>query len=291
MDTIEYYANNPDLLNWYYDNNPGLLNLLKGEHLVFPTIDRTPFYICLSTIFCILACYLIYRAIRIKTFVSKPPMNNNGVEKKRSKTRICLKIILILSALALIFFSVVSKREIHLICPRCMVSYTYNEYRVFGKIVYLNNFTTYDPPQNILFKKEYLGRNVYCGHHFDIEHRIKYWGCLIPTIEQYYGNITWGISDGTTFDEPYQITNKYQMIDARDETGYHYHKVYELNHLMEQDGKIQLKSDLREEQESQQQPDELEVEQENMETSEQIQEVEPFGNNSFGNLDNFKLKV
>ncbi|MDR1957906.1 MAG: hypothetical protein LBQ54_02485 [Planctomycetaceae bacterium] len=227
-----------------YDSD-GLLTLLKGEKTFIPMIDRTPLNISLSTLFFIAALYLLYRAFRIKICKREP----DTADKKYDIRQVLLKITLILVAFFTIFFSVVSKRTIFLLCTDCCVWYEFDEYRIFGKLVKLDHFITTCQAQDILCMKR---RNGYCFHHYEKTHCTKYWGCLIPTREYHIGNFYWAGYSGTAYDEPYVITNIFKYIDARDEFGRRYTKVYTKGELMYEGNRLQSQADLRNRQEPEQ---------------------------------------
>ncbi|MDR1957910.1 MAG: hypothetical protein LBQ54_02505 [Planctomycetaceae bacterium] len=201
-------------------SSDNLLDMLKWERIEFPMIDRTHFFTCLSTIFVTFALFLIFVAIRWNIHQKTEVNENYG--KRKNRSMLC-KIVLFVLSLMIIYCSVVTKKQTGLICPHCCTSYTYEEYRIFGKLVLLDRFETRDPPANVIFKR--LGNDTYCSHSYQVEGRIRYWGCIIPVREYYYGNITWGLSDDSQFRHPYFITDKMKLRYERDEKGRMYVKV------------------------------------------------------------------
>ncbi|MDR1383043.1 MAG: hypothetical protein LBJ67_04225 [Planctomycetaceae bacterium] len=153
-------------------------------------------------------------------------------------------------------------------CHQCGVEYSYTETRCFGKLLEIDGFQTYWNPAEISNGRRMVTGDL-CLHSFAKNVTTKYWGGMIPVLE--YLNIfpEWGILPASIVNEqgypiekpPTPITREMKFHRIEGEDG-------RINQIIIWPPK-----------------DESEVEQENMETSEQTQEIE-----SFGNLDNSKLE-
>ncbi|MDR1383044.1 MAG: hypothetical protein LBJ67_04230 [Planctomycetaceae bacterium] len=165
-------------------------------------------------------------------------------------------------------------------CGLCGVSYGYREIHAFGFLCYRGSYVTQEKETGFLIS--FPRKSGMCYHIYTTRSKIKNWGGILPTTEYYIGNIFTRLVDLENHPLPksYPITSQMKIITQKDKDGNDYITV--LSEFHENNRQKVLKSDLREQQ-SQQQPPETELQQENMETSEQTQEVE-----SFGNLDNSK---
>ena len=131
---------------------------MKLTHQLFPMIDRTQFFACLSFGMVLLALVVFYKGFRIKSL--------NGF-------RVCIKIMLCLFALAVIFFVSFSVKEIDVVCTACNTTYSYQETRIFGKLISGDNFRTSFHPDDLLSKRI---KDFRCFHSFRDQQRMKYWG-------------------------------------------------------------------------------------------------------------------
>jgi hypothetical protein len=262
-------------LDSYRLADDNLFDALRAAHLSLPKTDWTALFVCISCVMIIIALAMVYYAIRLRSY-SK---DVNG-EKKRSSWRIAAKLLLLLTALTMIFFASYSKRRIAMKCRQCGVEYSYTETRCFGKLLELDGFQTWWNPAEI-----YNGRQSvmgdWCLHSFAKSVTTKYWGGMIPVLEYLNMFPEGGAAPASAYIDMTDEQGTPMLTQRKPPTPIT--REMKFHRIKGKDGQINQIIIWPPK-------DESEVEQENMETSEQIQEIESFGNNSFGNLDNSKLE-